>query len=148
MKSEMSAEEAQMFRQQFDKMRRKHIILPENKNIHTHWVFNDSPRFNYHTQHEPPHTFRFPCFAARRASESLTLNVNLTGYLWQRDSGRKRTHTQRTQTHARHRKARRQTSTARETWSPSAAVCRYTVSKADPFAAQSPGVYRSSWGNH
>lgn len=65
MKSETSAEEAQMFQWQFDKMRHKHIILPQNththKHAHMHRVLNDGPRFNYHTKYKILHTFKFHC---------------------------------------------------------------------------------------
>lgn len=124
-----------------------------HKHAHVHRVLNDSPRFNY-TLNTKHCTLWNSIVAVWRASASLTLDVNLTANLWQQTLSENTysTHTHmHASTHARtnccdsHRSTQRNccksTSVNRmRAVSPSAAVCRYTVSKAGPLPHRAQGL--------
>lgn len=152
MKSEMSAEEAQMFQWQFDKMRHKHIILPQNThtNMYTCTVSSMTVQDSITTLNTKDCILSNSIVAVWRASESLTLDVILTGYLWQQTLA-ENTYSMHAHAHTRtdrcdsHRTTQRNccestsVNHARAV-SPSAAVCRYTVSKAGPLPHRAQGL--------
>lgn len=101
MKSEMSAEEAQLFQWQFDKMRHNHIILPQttHTNMHTCTVSSMTVQDSITTLNTKHCTLWNSIVAVWRASASLTLDVNLTANLWQQTLSEKAC-SKHTHTHA------------------------------------------------
>lgn len=116
-----------------------------------HRVRNNSPRFNYHSKYKTLHTFKFYCRSVT-SLRIIDLRCDFNRLSVTTDSGRKthivctrvRTHarTENAVTHTQQPKGTavsRQASTAHER-SPSAAVCRYTVSKAGPQPHRAQGL--------